>query len=110
MFEIVPGASALTMRFERAPEKSLELTPVERDTYMRSLMIVRFRRDASGNVVGFDYGNPVVRHIAFTRIGDRAPGAAAAAPPVTQPTAPAATPAADAWRKPRLSISRIEGS
>lgn len=72
VFEIVPGQGALAMRFERAPEKSLELTPVERDTYMRSLMIVRFRRDESGKVVGFDYGNPVVRKIRFTRLGDRA--------------------------------------
>ena len=60
------------MRFERAPDKSLELTPVERDTYMLRMMIVRFRRDASGKVTGFDYGNPVVRNIAFTRLGDRA--------------------------------------
>jgi hypothetical protein len=64
------------MRFERAPDKALELAPVERDTYMRSMMIVRFRRDGSGKVVGFDYGNPVVRNIAFTRLGDRAAGAA----------------------------------
>jgi CubicO group peptidase (beta-lactamase class C family) len=71
VFEIVPGKGALTMRFERAHEKSLELTPVERDTWMRNLMIVRFRRDASGRVVGFDYGNPVVRDIRFTRLGDR---------------------------------------
>jgi hypothetical protein len=71
VFEIVPAKGALTMRFERAHEKSLELTPVERDTWMRNLMIVRFRRDASGRVVGFDYGNPVVRDIRFTRLGDR---------------------------------------
>jgi hypothetical protein len=71
VFEILPGNGNLTMRFESAPEKSLELTPVERDTWMRSLMIVRFRRDASGRVVGFDYGNPVVRRISFTRLGDR---------------------------------------
>jgi hypothetical protein len=71
VFEIVPGTNALTMRFESAPDKALELAPVERDTYMRSLMIVRFRRDAGGKVVGFDYGNPAVRNIRFTRVGDR---------------------------------------
>jgi hypothetical protein len=32
---------------------------------------VRFRRDANGHVIGFDYGNPVVRSIAFARLGDR---------------------------------------
>ncbi len=84
VFEIVPGANGLVMRFERSPEKALELAPVERDTYMRSMMVVRFRRDGSGRVVGFDYGNPVVRGIGFTRLGDRAgtgaPAAAAQAP------------------------------
>jgi hypothetical protein len=54
-------------------------------------MIVRFRRDGSGKVVGFDYGNPVVRSIAFTRLGDRAPGAAGSA---RLPAPPAAAPAA----------------
>ena len=81
VFEIVPGANGVTMRFEGAPERSIELAPVERDTYMRSMMIVRFRRDAGGRVVGFDYGNPVVRRIAFTRLGGRA----AAASPAPRP-------------------------
>jgi CubicO group peptidase (beta-lactamase class C family) len=71
VFEIVPGTNRLVMRFERSPDRALELTPVERDTWMRSMMIVRFRRDGSGKVVGFDYGNPVVRNIRFTRLGDR---------------------------------------
>jgi hypothetical protein len=74
VFEVVPGTNAITLRFESAPDKSVELTAVERDTYMRSLMIVRFRRDESGKIVGFDYGNPVVRNIGFTRLGDRAAG------------------------------------
>jgi hypothetical protein len=39
----------------------LELTPVERDTYMLRMMIVRFRRDARGKVTGFEYSNPVVK-------------------------------------------------
>lgn len=71
VFEIVPGTSAITLRHESAPEKAVQLEPVARDTYMRSLMIVRFRRDASGRITGFDYGNPVVRSIRFTRVGDR---------------------------------------
>ena len=106
VFEIVPGTNALTMRFERTPDKSLELTPVERDTYMRSLMVVRFRRDGSGKVVGFDYGNPVVRNIAFTRLGDRTSGTAAstsAAAAVKEDSAAAhATPAAPSSGAPRL--------
>jgi CubicO group peptidase (beta-lactamase class C family) len=88
--EIVPGTTGIVMRLERSPEQAQELEPVARDTYMRNLASVRFRRDASGTVVGFDYGNPVVRSIGFTRIGagpasapasgDTAPGTPAGAP------------------------------
>ena len=87
-YEIVAGASGLTMRLEGTPAKSVELTPVERDTYMLRMMIVRFRRDASGRVAGFTYGNPVVRSIAFTRLGDRSASSSTAAT-ATEP-APAA--------------------
>lgn len=106
VFEIVPGTAGLVMRFERAPEKSLELTPVERDTYMLRGMIVRFRRDADGKVAGFDYGNPVVRHLAFTRLGDRAAASAPASRPAAAapaaPVAASAEPAATAEPAPRL--------
>jgi CubicO group peptidase (beta-lactamase class C family) len=95
VFEVLPGAKGLVARFERSPEKALELEPVAPDTYMRNMAIVRFRRDASGKVTGFDYGNPVVRNIRFTRLGDRKGGAAAA--PVASDPAPA-TPAAPAPR------------
>ncbi|MGK2960623.1 MAG: DUF3471 domain-containing protein, partial [Gemmatimonadaceae bacterium] len=76
----VPGESALVMRFENSPDKAVELTPVARDTWMLRMMYVRVRRDASGKVIGFEYGNPVVRSIAFTRLGDRTAAAPAPAP------------------------------
>jgi hypothetical protein len=110
VFEVVPGTDKLVMRFESAPERSLELTPVERDTYMLRMMIVRFQRDASGKVTGFVYGNPVVSNLVFTRLGDRkavASASGAAAPPsvnkvpVVAATAPA-TPGASASAAPRL--------
>lgn len=71
VFEIVAGTNTIAMRFESAPEKSMELTPVERDTYMMRMMIVRFGRDASGKVTGFVYSNPVAQGIQFTRVGER---------------------------------------
>ena len=71
VFEIAPATNAITMRIEGAPQQSVELTPVERDTYMVRMMIVRFRRDASGKVTGFVYSNPVAKGIQFTRLGDR---------------------------------------
>lgn len=101
VFEIVPGTNALALRLEGAPEKSMELTPVERDTYMLRMMIVRLRRDASGRVTGFDYGNPVAKGISFTRLGDRKGAAPAAAVPATKdPAAAGATPSTSA--APRL--------
>ena len=71
VFAVVPGAGTLTLRSESSPDRSLELAPVERDTYMMRMMIVRFRRDAAGRVTGFDYGNPLVKQIPFARLGDR---------------------------------------
>lgn len=71
VYEIVPDANAITMRMEAAPDRAIKLAAVDRDTYMFRMMIVRFRRDASGKVVGFEYSNPVARNIGFTRVGDR---------------------------------------
>jgi CubicO group peptidase (beta-lactamase class C family) len=71
VYEIVPGANGITMRMEGAPERSVQLTAVDRDTYMLRMMIVRFHRDAAGTGTGFDYANPVARGIRFTRLGDR---------------------------------------
>jgi CubicO group peptidase (beta-lactamase class C family) len=111
VFEVVPGSDKLVLRFENAPDKSLELTPVERDTYMLRMMIVRFRRDASGKVTGFVYGNPVVRNLAFARLGDRktaasASGAAARAPVASNSTA---APAAAGTAAPASAAPRLEG-
>lgn len=75
VFEILPGTAGITMRIEGSPERAVELEPVAPDTYMRSLMIVRFRRDAGGKVAGLDYGNPAIRRLELTRVGDRATGA-----------------------------------
>jgi CubicO group peptidase (beta-lactamase class C family) len=91
VFEILPGTNNdIVMRSESSPERAQNLTPVERDTYMLRMMIVRFRRDASGKVTGFDYGNPVVRNISFTRLGDRATTRETSAAPVPVAKDPAA--------------------
>jgi CubicO group peptidase (beta-lactamase class C family) len=94
VYEIIPGTNAITMRIEGASGRSMELTPVERDTYMLRMMFVRFRRDASGKVTGFDYGNPVVRNISFTRLGDRTTARETSAAPVPATKDPAAASAA----------------
>jgi hypothetical protein len=68
VFEVLPVRNGLTCRFEKSPERALELEPVARDTYMQEMAIVRFLRDADGKVTGFDYSNPAVRNLRFTRL------------------------------------------
>jgi|GEM_PF-135969 len=102
VFEILPGTGGgIVMRSEGSPERAVNLTPVERDTYMQRMMIVRFRRDAGGKVTGFDYGNPVVRNIGFTRLGGRTAARETPAAPVPATSDPAAAPASHASHAPR---------
>lgn len=86
-FEIVAGDGRVAFRHADAPEKSVDLEPVDRDIFMRGLMVVRLRRDAEGRVLGFDYSNPVAKYVAFTRTGDR---------PAEAPKAPAVPATKDA--------------
>jgi CubicO group peptidase (beta-lactamase class C family) len=71
VFQMVHGKDGLTMRFELSPDKAVEFRPVDRDTFQASRMIVRFHRDKNGRVLNFDYSNPVVRNIRFTRLVER---------------------------------------
>jgi hypothetical protein len=93
VFEVLPGTKGVLVRMERSPEKVIEAEPVARDTYMQSMLVVHFVRDASGKVTGFDYSSPVVKNMRFARIGDRVatspalPEAKAAAPTTTVTTA-----------------------
>lgn len=70
VFQIEPKANALVLRLENTPSKSLELKPVDRDTFQIARMTVRFNRDKSGKVVSLNYSNPVVSKIKLTRLGD----------------------------------------
>ena len=38
------------------------------------MQTLRFRRDATGKVVGFDFTNPVLRNVTFTRLSDATSG------------------------------------
>ncbi len=71
VLEMVPEKGGLVMRFYRNPAKALELKPVALDTFMLANMVVRFLRDKDGKVTGYDYSNPVVRNIRFTRLRDQ---------------------------------------
>lgn len=63
--------NSLQVLIEHTPSRSLELKPVDRDTFQIGGMTMRFVRDKAGKIVELDYTNPVVRNIKFVRIGDR---------------------------------------
>ena len=89
VLEVLPGPNGLVIRSEQDPAKSTEFAAVARDTYIQRLAVARFERDAQGNVTGFAYGNPLVRRLPFTRVGDRAAGPPAAPAPSSPSPAPA---------------------
>lgn len=70
VFQMAPGKDGLVMRFDLSPDKALEFRPVDRDVFQVSRVMLRFHRDSAGKVVAFDYNNPVVRNIKFTRLID----------------------------------------
>lgn len=71
VFQMTPGTDGLMVRLNDSPSRSSELAPVDRDTFQRGMMTVRFLRDEAGKVVALDFSNPVLRKINFTRVSDR---------------------------------------
>ncbi len=71
MFQLAPGTDGLMVRLNDSQSRVSELAPVDRDTFQRGMMTVRFLRDAAGKVVALDFSNPVLRKINFTRVSDR---------------------------------------
>lgn len=70
LLEVIPEKSGVIMRFHRNPVKALQLKPVDQDTFMQGMMTVRFLRDKNGKVIGYNYSNPIVRNIKFTRLSN----------------------------------------
>lgn len=62
------GSNGIVLRLGGASGNAVTLEAVSRDTFMRSLMIARFVRDARGRVTALDYGNPLVRRLRFERV------------------------------------------
>jgi CubicO group peptidase (beta-lactamase class C family) len=71
-FRVVPGKDGLVVHLEGSSGKGSAIRPVYRDTFQLSRVTLRFLRDEAGKVVGFNYSNPVVRNVKFTRLSDRA--------------------------------------
>ncbi len=72
VFEMAPGNNGLMIRLNGS--QAFEFAPVDRDTFQRGRMTLRFRRDRDGKVVALDYSNPVLRNITFTRLSDGTSG------------------------------------
>ncbi len=69
-FHVAPGKDGLVFHLEGSSGKGSEIRPVYRDTFQISRVTVRFLRDKDGKVSGFDYSNPLVRNVRFTRLSD----------------------------------------
>jgi CubicO group peptidase (beta-lactamase class C family) len=73
VFLVTAGADGLTIGPGHSPSRRADFKPVDRDTFQRGMMTLRFRRDKAGNVEALDYSNPLLRNVPFTRLSD-APG------------------------------------
>lgn len=70
--EILPLKNGLALRLPLTPTRTLEFTPVDPDTFMAGNITLRLRRDTAGRAVAFDYANPLIRALRFTRSGSPA--------------------------------------
>jgi CubicO group peptidase (beta-lactamase class C family) len=73
VFHATPGKDALMLRTGDMPGEGIEFRPVDRDTFQRGMITVRFRRDNAGKIVALEFTNPVLRNIRFTRRADQKP-------------------------------------
>lgn len=71
VFQVAPAENGLTVRLEHSPDRMLNIRPLERDTFVISMMVFRFERDSAGKVVAIDYNNPLVRNVKFARLPER---------------------------------------
>ncbi len=70
VFRVGPAASGSGVRLELDAQRSLEFRPVDRDTFQRGRMTVRFRRNVEGGAVALELSNPMLRDVEFVRVGD----------------------------------------
>lgn len=71
VLQVAHAGAGLVMRMEHAPARSLELKPIDGDTFQFSRMTLRFQRDKDGKVIGFTYSNPLLQNVPFTRLAEQ---------------------------------------
>ncbi len=74
VFQMTPGKGGLMIRYNDSPGEGFEFRPVDRETFQRGMVTMRFHREKAGRVVALDFSNPVLRKIRFTRVSDGTSG------------------------------------
>jgi hypothetical protein len=72
VLQMTPGKAGLMVRPNDSPAQVLEFSPVERDTFQRGMITVRFLRDKAGEVVALHFTHPALRNVRLTRVSDGA--------------------------------------
>jgi hypothetical protein len=75
--EVMAADGGVAVRFGRGSLSRLELARVSRDVFRLGSMVARFERNEAGDVVAFNYSDPLLRSLCFVR-----PPSLAAAIPV----------------------------
>jgi hypothetical protein len=65
--EVMAADGGVAVRFGRGSLGRLELASVSPDVFRQGAMIARFHRNATGEVVGFSYSDPLLRGLRFVR-------------------------------------------
>ena len=67
IFQVAVEEGALSVKLDDA-NQALPFKAVDTDAFQFSRVIIRFQRDKSGKVVGFELSNPLVRKIQFKKL------------------------------------------
>lgn len=71
VFQIAAGEGGLEVSLGHAPDKKIPFKTVSRDTFQASQIFIHFVRNKQGKVIAFEFSNPLVRKVKFTRLVDR---------------------------------------
>lgn len=65
VFDVTPGDGGVVVRLNGA--QTIGFAPVDRDTFQRGPLTVRFLRDGAGQVTALDFSTPALRDVPFAR-------------------------------------------
>jgi CubicO group peptidase (beta-lactamase class C family) len=68
VFQIAAAAGGIEVSLGHAPDKKIPFKTVAPDTFQASQIFIHFLRDKQGKVTAFEFTNPLVRNIPFTRL------------------------------------------